>query len=65
MGRALACEQLMRRNAVSVVGADDSLQYQCRAKAANELDALIARRPVDCSPVSLHIALPLGRAVIR
>jgi endonuclease YncB( thermonuclease family) len=32
---------------------DDSLQYRCGAKAANELDAFIARRPVDCSPVSL------------
>lgn len=32
---------------------EDSLQYQCGAKAANELDSFIARRPVDCSPVSL------------
>src|SRR5258707_13665950 len=32
---------------------DESLQYQCGAKAANELDTFIARRPVDCSPVSL------------
>ena len=32
---------------------DETLQYQCGAKAANELDAFIARRPVDCSPVSL------------
>lgn len=32
---------------------DDSIQYRCGAKAANELDAFIARRPVDCSPVSL------------
>jgi endonuclease YncB( thermonuclease family) len=32
---------------------DDSLQYRCGARAANELDAFIARRPVDCSPVSL------------
>jgi endonuclease YncB( thermonuclease family) len=32
---------------------DDSLQYRCGAKAANELDAFIARRPVDCSPVGL------------
>ena len=31
----------------------DSNQYRCGAKAANELDAFIARRPVDCSPVSL------------
>ena len=29
------------------------MQYQCGAKAANELDTFIARRPVDCSPVSL------------
>jgi endonuclease YncB( thermonuclease family) len=32
---------------------DKSLQYQCGAKAANQLDTFIARRPVDCSPVSL------------
>ncbi len=32
---------------------DESLQYRCGAKAANELDAFIARRPVDCSPVNL------------
>jgi len=32
---------------------DDSNQYRCGAKAANGLDAFIARRPVDCSPVSL------------
>jgi endonuclease YncB( thermonuclease family) len=32
---------------------DESLQYRCGAKAANELDAFIARRPVDCSPISL------------
>src|ERR1700686_1970869 len=32
---------------------DDSNQYRCGAKAANELDAFIARRPVDCSPVNL------------
>jgi endonuclease YncB( thermonuclease family) len=32
---------------------DGSIQYRCGAKAANELDAFIARRPVDCSPVSL------------
>src|ERR1700722_3663363 len=32
---------------------DDSLQYRCGAKAANELDAFIARRPVNCIPISL------------
>jgi endonuclease YncB( thermonuclease family) len=32
---------------------DDSLQYRCGAKAANDLDALIARRPVNCLPISL------------
>ncbi|MGY3531457.1 thermonuclease family protein [Bradyrhizobium sp. USDA 4452] len=31
---------------------DDSLQYRCGAKAANDLDAFIARRPVNCAPVS-------------
>ena len=32
---------------------DDSLQYQCGAKAANDLDAFIARRPVNCLPITL------------
>jgi endonuclease YncB( thermonuclease family) len=32
---------------------EDSLQYRCGAKAANELDALIAKRPVSCTPISL------------
>lgn len=29
---------------------DDSLQYRCGAKAANDLDAFIARGPVNCLP---------------
>jgi endonuclease YncB( thermonuclease family) len=32
---------------------DDSLQYRCGAKAANDLDGFIARRTVSCIPVSL------------
>ena len=32
---------------------EDSLQYQCGAKAANDLDAFIARRPVSCTPISV------------
>jgi endonuclease YncB( thermonuclease family) len=32
---------------------DDSLQYRCGAKAANDLDTFIARRPVSCLPISL------------
>jgi endonuclease YncB( thermonuclease family) len=32
---------------------EDSLQYRCGAKAANDLDAFIARRPVNCLPISL------------
>jgi endonuclease YncB( thermonuclease family) len=32
---------------------DDSLQYQCGAKAANDLDAFIARRLLNCLPISL------------
>ena len=32
---------------------EDTLQYRCGAQAANDLDALIARRPVNCSPLSL------------
>src|ERR1700694_1056741 len=31
----------------------DSLQYRCGAKAANDLDAFIASRPVNCAPISL------------
>jgi endonuclease YncB( thermonuclease family) len=32
---------------------DDSLPYRCGAKAANDLDAFIASRPVSCLPSSL------------
>jgi endonuclease YncB( thermonuclease family) len=32
---------------------EDSLPYQCGAKAANDLDAFIARRPVNCLPITL------------
>jgi endonuclease YncB( thermonuclease family) len=32
---------------------EDSLQYRCGAKAANDRDAFIARRPVSCIPISL------------
>jgi endonuclease YncB( thermonuclease family) len=32
---------------------EDSLQYRCGSKAANDLDAFIARRPVSCLPVSI------------
>ena len=32
---------------------DDSLQYRCGAKAANDLDAFIARRSLNCIPISL------------
>jgi endonuclease YncB( thermonuclease family) len=32
---------------------EDSLPYHCGTKAANELDAFIARRPVSCIPISL------------
>lgn len=31
---------------------DDSLHYRCGAKAANELHAFMAGRPVSCEPVS-------------
>ena len=29
------------------------MQYRCGAQAANDLDAFIARRPVNCVPISL------------
>jgi len=32
---------------------EDSLQYSCGAQAANDLDAFIARRPVNCAPVNI------------
>jgi endonuclease YncB( thermonuclease family) len=32
---------------------EDSDQYRCGAQAANDLDTLIARRPVNCNPISL------------
>jgi endonuclease YncB( thermonuclease family) len=32
---------------------EDSLPYRCGAQAANDLDAFIAQRPVDCMPLSL------------
>jgi endonuclease YncB( thermonuclease family) len=32
---------------------DDSLQYRCGVKAANDLDAFIAKRPVSCTPITL------------
>jgi endonuclease YncB( thermonuclease family) len=32
---------------------EDSLPYRCGAKAANDLDAFIARRPVNCLPITL------------
>src|SRR5438105_7398904 len=39
---------------------EDSSQYRCGAQAANELDTFIARRPVNCLPLSLD---PYGRTV--
>ena len=41
---------------------EDSLQYRCGAKAANELDAFIAKRPVICIPISLD---QYGRTVAK
>jgi endonuclease YncB( thermonuclease family) len=32
---------------------EDSIQYRCGAKAANDLDTFLAKRPIDCAPVSL------------
>src|SRR5512138_863317 len=39
---------------------EDSSQYRCGAQAANDLDAFIARHPVNCSLVNLD---PYGRTV--
>src|SRR6202012_5847762 len=32
---------------------EDNLQYRCGAKAANDLDAFIAGRSLNCIPISL------------
>jgi endonuclease YncB( thermonuclease family) len=32
---------------------DDSIQYRCGAKAANDLDSFLNKRPIDCVSVSL------------
>src|SRR5258708_7286398 len=32
---------------------DDSIQYRCGAKAANDLDSFLNKRPIDCGSVSL------------
>lgn len=37
-------------------GADSNL-YRCGAKAANDLDSFVARRPVNCTPVP-NVAAP-------
>ncbi|OAF04314.1 nuclease [Bradyrhizobium centrolobii] len=39
---------------------EDSLQYRCGSQSANDLDAYIARRSVNCVPLSLD---PYGRTV--
>jgi endonuclease YncB( thermonuclease family) len=52
-GRAFAFWGIDAPESSQLCRGEDSLQYRCGAKAANELDAFIARRPVDCSPVSL------------
>jgi endonuclease YncB( thermonuclease family) len=39
---------------------EDSTQYRCGAQSASDLDAFIARRPVNCVPFSLD---PYGRTV--
>jgi endonuclease YncB( thermonuclease family) len=44
---------LTRRRAPGYAGATTALQYRCGTKAANDLDAFIARRPVSCTPISL------------
>jgi endonuclease YncB( thermonuclease family) len=51
-GRAFAFGELTRLKAASFAGAMTAYSIGA-AKAANELDAFIARRPVDCSPVNL------------
>jgi len=41
---------------------DDSKPYRCGAKAANDLDAFIAERPIACTPLSED---QYGRTVAR
>jgi hypothetical protein len=38
---------------------DDSDLYRCGAKAADELDAFIAQRPVSCEPVGLDVLMSM------
>jgi endonuclease YncB( thermonuclease family) len=40
---------------------DNSSLYRCGAQAANDLDTFIARRPVNCIPLSLD---PYGRTAV-
>src|SRR5580704_11642016 len=47
------CGVSMTPETTQLCRGDDSLQYRCGAKAANELDAFIARRAVNCIPISL------------
>jgi endonuclease YncB( thermonuclease family) len=44
---------------------DDSLQHRCGAKAANDLDAFIAGRPVSCAPVSTDRLLANRRGLFN
>ena len=39
---------------------EDGLQFRCGAKAANDLDAFIARRPVSCMPDTDRLVVALG-----
>jgi endonuclease YncB( thermonuclease family) len=43
---------------------EDSLQYRCGAKAANELAAFICGSPVVCTPMSLAANAGYGRAAL-
>src|SRR3954471_21189282 len=42
---------------------EDSLQYRCGAKSANDLDAFIARRPVSCAHVIWIVTAQQSRLV--
>ncbi|MFG3598253.1 thermonuclease family protein [Bradyrhizobium sp. RDI18] len=54
------CGASTRRRAVSSAVARTALKYRRGAQAANDLGAYIARRPVNCVPLSLD---PYGRTV--
>jgi endonuclease YncB( thermonuclease family) len=51
-GRRIRLWGIDAPESAQVCRGDDSLQYRCGAQAANNLDAFIDRRPVDCAAIN-------------